>query len=208
MANPTTQPTLLARLRDHADHAAWREFEERYRDLIQRYCRRRGLQQSDAEDVRQMVLLNLARQLKSFEYRPDRGRFRSYLGQVTRNAIHRYFRRPRLDPPGLETDVVADMAAGNVPGQGPGGGGSDEELDQVWEHEWMLHHYRIALASVRTSAEPRSVEVFEHLLAGETPDEVAARFEMSKDAVHKIKQRMRNRLKELVARQVQDEELG
>jgi len=204
MANPTTQPTLLARLRDHADHAAWREFEERYRDLILRYCRRRGLQQSDAEDVRQMVLLNLARQLKSFEYRPDRGRFRSYLGQVTRNAIHRYFRRPRLDTHGLETDVVADLATGSETSRG----GVDDELDQVWEHEWMLHHYRIALVTARASADPKSVEVFEHLLGGETPDEVAARFEMTRDAVHKVKQRMRNRLKELVARQVHDEETG
>lgn len=200
MAHPTTQPTLLARLRDHADHAAWREFEERYRDLILRYCRRRGLQQSDAEDVRQMVLLNLAKQLKSFEYRPDRGRFRSYLGQVTRNAIHRYYRRPRPESPGLEESVVSDLAEPSP--------GADEELDQVWEHEWMLHHYRIALASVRGSADPKSVEVFEHLLAGETTDDVAARFAMSRDAVHKVKQRMRNRLKDLVAQQVRDEELS
>ena len=51
------------RMRDHQDDEAWREFERRYRDLIVRYCLKRGLQRNDAEDVRQMVLLNLARQL-------------------------------------------------------------------------------------------------------------------------------------------------
>ena len=56
----TTHPSLLARIQDLDDHAAWREFDARYRDLILRYCRRKGLQPSDAEYVRQIVMLNLA----------------------------------------------------------------------------------------------------------------------------------------------------
>ena len=63
MSPHTTHPTLLSRVRDHEDHRSWREFDSRYRELILRFCRRRGLQQSDAEDVRQIVMLNLARAL-------------------------------------------------------------------------------------------------------------------------------------------------
>lgn len=196
MLQDTTRPSLLSRVRNLSDHAAWREFDEAYRDLILRYCARRGLQRNDAEDVRQMVMLNLARQLRTFTYQPDRGRFRDYMGRVVQNAIHRYFRRPRPESRGLDTDVVAGLD-------------DDSELrerDEAWEAEWMLHHYRMAMATVRETAEPRSVRVFERLLAGESTDEVAAAMGMKRDAVHKVKQRLRDRLKELVAQQVLEED--
>lgn len=191
----TTRPTLLSRVRDLDDHAAWREFDERYRDLILRYCLRRGLQRSDAEDVRQMVMLNLAKQLRTFTYSPDRGRFRSYLGRTVQNAIHRFFRRPPAEDRGLDTDVEAGLESGER-----------EEQDAEWEAEWMQHHYRTAMDVVRSTAEPRSVEVFEHLLSGASTDEAAAQAGLSRDAVHKVKQRMRDRLKEQIAKQVADED--
>lgn len=187
----TTQPTLLSRLRDMEDQSAWREFDDRYRELILRYCRRKGLQPADAEDVRQMVMLNLARQLGSFRYRPELGRFRGYLGRTVGNAIHRYFRRPRRELLGLDLDGAA---------------ADDRQEDPEWEAEWMSHHYRLAMDTVRKSAQPRSVEVFEHLLAGGCPEEAARRFSLSKAAVHKVKQRMRDRLKQLIARQIWEED--
>ena len=189
-----TRPSLLSRVRDHDDHVAWREFDAQYRDLILRHCYRRGLQASDAEDVRQMVMLNLARQLRTFQYQPDRGRFRDYLGRAVRNGIHRYFRRPRPEFHGLDMEGAADTA---VPGP--------HESDPVWEAEWMHYHYRRAMDTVRRTAEPKSVAVFEHLLAGETPDEVAAAFSMTRDAVHKVKQRMRDRLKAQIVEQIREE---
>ena len=195
MSTQTTHPSLLERVRDLGDHGSWREFDERYRDLIVRYCRRKGLQQSDAEDVRQMVMLNLARALRTFEYRPDRGRFRGYLGRVVANAVHRYYRSPRPEARGLQSSVGGELVAEE-----------DSLLDAEWETEWMHHHYRLALKAVRASADPKSVAVFERLLAGDSSDSVARAFGMTRDAVHKVKQRMRDRLKARVAEQVDDEE--
>lgn len=194
----STHPSLLARVADLEDQAAWREFDARYRDLILRYCRRKGLQASDAEDVRQMVLLNLARQLRTFEYEPGKGRFRDYLGRTVANAVHRHFRRPGPERRGLDTDVVADLEAP----QGP----AEAALDRAWEIEWMHHHYRLAMESVRETSDPKSIEVFERLLAGRTTDDVAADFGMSRDAVHKVKQRVRDRLKRRVAEQIRADE--
>ena len=77
----TTHPSLLSRVRDTDDVAAWHEFEARYGDLILRYCRARRVQHADAEDVRQLVMIGLASSLRSFTYDPARGRFRSYLGE-------------------------------------------------------------------------------------------------------------------------------
>jgi RNA polymerase sigma factor (sigma-70 family) len=192
----TTQPSLLSRVRDQGDHAAWREFDEKYRGLILRYCRRRGLQPTDAEDIRQLVMINMSKRLTSFEYKPDQGRFRDYLGRTVQNAIYRWFRRPRRDAVGLESHVIKGVESDE-----------GEPLDEVWEQEWMLHHYRLAMRTVRETSENKSVLVFEQLLAGENLDAVAETFSMTRAAVHKVKQRMRDRLKECIERQIQEEEM-
>ena len=57
------------------------------------------------------------------------------------------------------------------------------------------------MQTLRDTFEPRSLEIFERLLAGDPVSQVAADLGMSTDAVHKVKQRVRNRLKELVAAQ-------
>src|SRR6188768_4069969 len=89
-ANSATHVSLLARLRlDPRDQAAWDAFVERYGGRIFRWCRGRGLQEPDAEDVTQNVLVDLSRQMRTFEYRPVPGRqgsFRAWLHQVTYRA--------------------------------------------------------------------------------------------------------------------------
>ena len=191
----TTQPSLLSRVRDQGDHAAWREFDEKYRGLILRYCRRRGLQPTDAEDIRQLVMINMAGRLTSFQYRPEQGRFRDYLGRTVQNAIYRWFRRPHRDVTGLDTHVLKGMESEEV-----------EPFKEVWEQEWMFHHYRLAMRTVRQTSESKSVLVFERLLAGEEIDDVSTTFGMSRAAVHKVKQRMRDRLRECIERQIHEEE--
>jgi RNA polymerase sigma factor (sigma-70 family) len=195
MADASTRASLLMRVRNLEDHAAWHEFDTRYRELILRYCRRNGLQPDDAEDVRQMVMINLARQLRRFEYRPGLGRFRNYLGTTVRNAIHRLFRRPRREFAGLQEEElpISDDAA-------------VEARDEVWETEWMHHHYRLAFAKLRQQLPARSMQVFSRLMAGASVDEVAAEFEATRDAVHKVKQRVRNKLRDLVAEQILEED--
>ena len=50
-----THPSLLIRLRDARDGAAWALFVEIYTPLIYRYCRKRHLQEADAAEVAQEV---------------------------------------------------------------------------------------------------------------------------------------------------------
>ena len=87
METCATRLSLLTRVRDAGDARAWNEFEQRYSELVFRYALARGLQFADAEDVRQVVFLRLANALREFTYDPARGRFRSYLGAMVKNAI-------------------------------------------------------------------------------------------------------------------------
>lgn len=195
MDHELTQPSLLSRVRDASDDAAWREFEAKYRELVLRYARARGLQQSDAEDVRQIVMMSLSKRLREFDYQPERGRFRDYLGRVVKNAVARHFARPKPERAGLDSAVMAVTAA-------PDSG----EADALWEREWVSHHYRLAMRTVRDTFDPRSVEVFDRLLAGETVEAIAGSEQMSTQAVHKVKQRIRDRLRELIAAQIAEED--
>jgi RNA polymerase sigma-70 factor (ECF subfamily) len=191
----TTSPSLLARVRDPADRGAWMEFDARYGELIVRYCRSRGLQHSDAEDVRQNVLLRLAGAMAEFAYDPRRGRFRSWLGRIAHNELIRHARRP-------------GRAAARV-GTGEGGGGAaaaDDEAGAAWEREWLHHHLRLAMGTIRAAHDARSLAIFERLLQGEAAGAVAAAFGTSAAAVHKVKQRIRDRLRETVAAQVRAED--
>src|SRR5262249_60824558 len=86
-----TSATLLGRLRQTpTDQAAWAEFTERYGRKIYGWCRQWNLQEVDAEDVTQTVLLKLAAKMQTFLYDPAKS-FRAWLKTVTRNAWNDYW---------------------------------------------------------------------------------------------------------------------
>src|SRR6516164_7243474 len=81
-----TRITLLGRLRrDPTNQAAWAEFVEHYGGKIYDWCRKWRLQEADAQDVTQNVLLKLAQKLREFTYDPSRS-FRAWLKTVTHHA--------------------------------------------------------------------------------------------------------------------------
>ncbi len=195
MSSSTTSPTLLSRVRNPADKVAWREFDARYGEMIVRYGRRCGLQHADAEDIRQIVMVRLSKALLTFNYSPLRGKFRSFVGRIVRNEVIRLLSRPNI----TSRRVVSDGGESREPV-------NEQEFDRQWEREWADHHLRLAVRRLRRTYEPRSIDVFEKLLAGQTVERVAADFNMTTQAVHKVKQRIRNRLKEIIAGQIREED--
>src|SRR5215467_6903267 len=88
MDDPTaeTRTSLLSRLRcAPQDPSAWDDFVGQYGPRIVAWCRRWGLQEADAQDVSQEVLVLLAVKLRSFVYDPSRS-FRAWLKLLTRHA--------------------------------------------------------------------------------------------------------------------------
>jgi Cys-tRNA synthase (O-phospho-L-seryl-tRNA:Cys-tRNA synthase) len=92
-----------------------------------------------------------------------------------------------------------------VPEDSKNGYGCAED-EVAWEEEWVDHHYRLAMATVRESFEPRSVEIFDRSVAGATVAELAGAFSMTEEAVRKVRQRIRDRMEELIAEQVREED--
>jgi RNA polymerase sigma-70 factor (ECF subfamily) len=202
MSVPSTQLTLIARLQDPKDERAWKRFESRYRGLVLRFSVRQGLQPTDAEDVSQAVFAALLRTMPTFRLDPEKGRFRNYLFRVVRNEISRV-RAKDARPTGaaaalpLHDGVVSGGDAGRESGVDPS--------EKAFEEEWINHHFRIAMAEIRRTFAPESVAMFERLMRGEPVESIAMDCKTTPQAVHKVKQRIRDRMKALVARQIADE---
>lgn len=195
----TTRGTLLHRVREgapggEADAAAWRELDETYREMLLRFCRSRGLQHADAEDVIQQVFARLIDGLRKFEYDRTKGRFRDYLFRCARNAISDWAgARGCQSPPGSGVVPVSEVA-------------SESDWEESFRREWVDHHFRRALQEIEKSADAQSVEVLRSTLAGRSPKEIAATLGMQEMAVYKAQQRMRDRLKARIAEQVAEED--
>ena len=110
-----TRPSLLMRIRDADDNAAWRTFVDLYAPVIYGYSRKQGLIDADAADVVQEVLAQVARSIQSFEYQPERGRFRNWLCVVTRSKISRAQRRAKAEATPAALDETQMASAGEEP---------------------------------------------------------------------------------------------
>ena len=78
--------SLVDRLgRNPNDSAAWREFVRYYGSTIRRWCHHWGLQQANADDVSQDLLMDVARQMQTFVYDPGRS-FRAWLKTLAHGA--------------------------------------------------------------------------------------------------------------------------
>ncbi len=89
----TTRFTLLERLKDPRDAAAWDDFYQFYWELITGWAMRLGCDRARAEDIFQETMICLLRKLQDFEYDPGRGSFRGLLKTITRSRVLDMFRR-------------------------------------------------------------------------------------------------------------------
>src|SRR5919109_722672 len=102
---PPTRASLLLRLRDPHDEAAWGEFVNLYVPLVYGYLCKQGLQDADAADLCQDVLGAVAGAVGRLEYDPAKGAFRNWLFTIVRRKLAnwRALRRNRAEGGGGST---------------------------------------------------------------------------------------------------------
>lgn len=131
---PTTRPSLLIRLRDCRDDDAWRSFSQLYGPLIFSYLRRRGLQDQDSAEVMQEALLQISKSIQSFDYQPERGRFRNWVCSIVRSKLCEFHRKRQRQP--AQQRLVPESLASDA-------------NESEWNDLWQEHVAAAALQRVQ-----------------------------------------------------------
>ncbi len=181
---PSTRNSLLLRIRNPADDEAWSTFVELYSPPIFRVCIRRGLQEAGGADVTQTVLMTVSISIRTFEYNPLRGQFRSWLGTVTHRLITRHSNRLSTGIPGH---------GGNAPPfHDPISPGSMAE----WEADFNAHIFNCAVQRIRGEFSSEIWSAFEMVWLNDQPPKVVAEtFDQPISWVYKVKFRVLRRLR-------------
>lgn len=188
---PETRQTLLLRLRDTSDQAAWNEFSQLYGPLIRRVAIRRGLQEADAADTSQRVLLSVARVISDIEWRPE-GSFRAWLSRVTTNAALNLLERDGKHQ-GIGGDEIIALFD-RVPAP-------SDELSSIWRLERQLQVFRQAAKKVSVSVSQENWSVFMRTtVAGEDIPTVANDTGKSIGSIYALRCRLMRSIREEVKR--------
>lgn len=185
-----TSASLLARLRT-TDQAAWNDFVRRYAPLILGWCRHWRLQETDAQEVTQVVLVKLAEKMRTFRYDASQS-FRAYLKTLARYAWCDFLEACRRPGAGSgDTQVLLALRAVAA--------GDDlvQRLHQEFDQELLAE----ARERVQERVEPHTWEAF-HLTAveGLSGAETAERLGLKVATVFKAKSKVQKMLQEEVAR--------
>jgi len=185
-----TRVTLLGRLRaDPADARTWGEFVDHYGPRLVGWCRAWGLQDADAQDVTQTVLLKLATKLRDFAYDPTRS-FRAWLKTVAHHAWTDFLEaRKRAGQGSGDTAVLGRLQSVEARDDLLG------RLDEAFDQELL----REAVARVRLRVAAQTWEAF-RLTAQEglSGAEASARIGMQAAQVYVAKRRVQKMLQDEV----------
>jgi RNA polymerase sigma-70 factor (ECF subfamily) len=187
-----TSTSLLVRLRQEAtDQAAWAEFVRRYSGQIYRWCRAWHLQEADAQDVTQTVLLKLAEQLRTFTYDPSQS-FRAYLKTLTHRAWCNFLDSRRRQAAGSGDTAVLELLQTIA---------ARDDLVEHLKEEFDRELLDEAMERVRRRVEAHTWEAF-HLTAveGLSGTAVGERLGLKVATVFKAKSKVQKMLQEEVRR--------
>lgn len=167
-APTTTSWTLLRKLGESpADRLAWEAFARRYGPALFQWCRQWGLQEADANDVTQTVLLKLIEHMKVFQYDPTKS-FRAWLKTVSFHAWAKWRDARQNLAVGTE-DIHAALQSLEA----------KEDLATRLEREYDSELMALAMMRVSQRVEGHTWEVFRLLaLEGLRGAEVARRLNL------------------------------
>ena len=168
------------------DQAAWQRLVLLYEPLIDYWCRQNSVPEAEIPDIRQDVLLAVARNIRQFRRDAASGSFRGWLRIITRGKICDYRKRRAANPPGV------------------GGDKASRDLDRVQDRAdeaaldvEQCFLYRKAMALIALNFEEQTWRAFLAIVVeGRPPAEVAKELGVSVNTVYLAKSRVLARLRE------------
>ena len=186
---PATRRSLIVKLRDPADEAAWTEFMTLYEPLVYRLARRKGLQDADANDLCQEVFRDVSQAIGGWD--PDPGAWelprlvvanRPQLAHQLLDAA----RRTNCRGSGATSvqDLLEDQPA------------PDPSATAFFEAEYRKRLFQWAADDIKNEFTPATWAAFwRTAVDGHPPKDVAASLGMSVGAVYIARSRVLARLR-------------
>ena len=188
--SPETQSSLLARVRDPHDERSWNEFSRVYQPLVYRLARRVGLQDADAQEVTQEVLVSVAKSIDRWKPTGGVGSFRAWLRRVARNAAINFVARQRRHPRG-SGDTGLHRQLDELP--------STASEAEVFDQEYRRLVFRHAAEQIRHEFRDKTWQAFwRTCVDGQTVKQTADQLRMTAGAVYVSRSRIIARLKQEV----------
>jgi RNA polymerase sigma-70 factor (ECF subfamily) len=187
-----TSLSLLERLRHSPENESWNRLADLYTPLLRAWLRRYDVQDSDANDLVQEVLLAVSKDLSKFEHRGQPGAFRGWLKAILINRLRKFWRaRDRRPQARGESDIDAKLAQLDDPAS---------EMSRIWNREHDHYVLRQLMALAEPHFEPNTWEAFRRVaLEGAKPDVVAQEMGISLNAVCLAKSRVIRKLRQEAA---------
>jgi RNA polymerase sigma-70 factor (ECF subfamily) len=178
-----TPVSLLERLRQTPDDAAWRRLVQLYTPLLFSWARRAGESDHDAADLVQDVFAILLTALPQFRLQPGGG-FRAWLRTITLNKLRERKRREAL------ARKVPLTAEPELP----------DGAEDFWEAEYRQALTRRALQLMQTDFAPATWKAcWECVAKGRPAQEVGRELGISENAVYIARCRVLRRLRQELA---------
>lgn len=187
-----TRLSLIVRLKNAHDGAAWAEFLALYEPVILRLMQKNGLREADARDVCQQVLASVARDVD--QWKPDEkpASFRRWLFRVARNWLIKFWvkERGRIIAEGGSDAVETLKAHADVP----------TSISDEFERDYRQQMLLVAGEQIRGEFQESTWRAFWMTsVEGLAVAEVAAELRTTAGNVYVARSRIIARLREKVA---------
>jgi len=186
--NESTRSSVLQAVADTENEAAWNRFFDLYAGFVYSIARSKGLSDADADDIVQVVFVDLARNLPTFKYDREKGRFRSYLAGLVNWRVMDRLKSGKRDAE-LKANFLEEARAAAVAG--------DEEFA---EREWQSAAMEEALRRIKPDVRPEHYAAFvASAVEGQDTEVVTKLYGISRDNLYQIRARLTAKLRETVA---------
>lgn len=187
-----TSVTLIHRLQQNPDDSqAWKDFTEKYAPLIRLWSRQWKLQEADAEDLLQNVLLEISRNKQLAQFRQE-GRFRYWLKTIVYRSWCDLLKRLQR-PGGGSGDSQVLQLLHNVAAR-------DDLLNRL-DREYRRELLELAMTEVKSRVQPSTFEAWRMMsLDNASGAETSNSLNMTTGAVFVAKSRVDRLMSEVVRR--------
>lgn len=175
----TTRFSVLEGIKDN-DNKAWERFFAVYSPLIRLHGKDCGLRNEHLDDLVQNVMLSLVEQIQSFQYDPNRGRFRDYLRHIIRARAYDMLR-----------DIYKQECFQKMEK-------AESALDDLFQSEWEEHIRRSSVEKLKEEVSAKHFQIFQLLdIQNRKVHDVAKFFKLPEATIYSIRNRTEEKLKQI-----------